>query len=284
MPVDVATIAAIPFFQLLNEPERATLAELLEIQQFAEGASLFHCGDAGQSLYIVRHGRVQVFVESAEGQRIIVGDNGPGELFGEISLLDGGPRTASAAAIEQTEVIVMDRGDLVELVQRHPHAAMALLTIMGRRLRSTDELLRSHVARNLNEEEDERLTFGDHVADRVATFGGSWTFIITFGVILVVWMIVNSVALLSPPFDPYPFILLNLVLSTLAALQAPVIMMSQNRQSSKDRLKADLDYEVNFKAELEVAHLHNKVDRMYAEMQSHFAKLEKASGVKDGTK
>lgn len=279
MPVELATIADIPFFQLLNDEERATLAGLLEVQQFAEGTSLFHCGDAGEALYIVRQGRVQIFVETAEGQRIDVGDNGPGELFGEISLFDGGPRTASAMAVEATEVVVMDRGDLLELVQRHPHAALALLTIMGQRLRATDELLRSHVPRNLNEEEEERLTFGDHVADRVAAFGGSWTFIITFGVVLIGWMIVNSIALLSQPFDPFPFILLNLVLSTLAALQAPVIMMSQNRQSSKDRLKADLDYEVNFKAELEIAHLHNKVDRMYAEMQSHFAKLEKAAKV-----
>ena len=159
---------------------------------------------------------------------------------------------------------------------------------MGRRLRLTDELLRTHVTRNLNVEEEERLTLGEHIADRVAAFGGSWTFIIVFGVVLAVWMGVNFLLVLrgaghglSPDksaFDPYPFILLNLVLSTLAALQAPVIMMSQNRQAAKDRLKADLEYQVNLKAELEVAQLHCKVDRIYEEMQANFARLNKAVG------
>ena len=147
---------------------------------------------------------------------------------------------------------------------------------MGRRLRSTDELLRTHVSKNPNLEEEERLTFGQRIADRVATFGGSWTFIITFGVVLISWIILNSLLLAGKPFDPYPYILLNLVLSMLAALQAPVIMMSQNRQSAKDRLKSDLDYEVNLKEELEVAQLHRKIDRLNEQMQAHLAQ----SGIK----
>src|SRR5205807_623024 len=146
-------------------------------------------------------------------------------------------------------------------------------------LRATDELLRTHVSRNLNVEEEERLTFGEHIADRVATFGGSWTFIISFGVVLLIWTMVNTFVLMQRAFDPYPYILLNLFLSMLAALQAPVIMMSQNRQASKDRLKADLDYEINLKAELEVAQLHSKVDRIYEEMQANFARLYKANGI-----
>jgi uncharacterized membrane protein len=142
-------------------------------------------------------------------------------------------------------------------------------------LRATDELLRTQVSRNPNLEEEERLTFGQRIADRVASFGGSWTFIIIFGVILAVWVFINSAALFSKHFDPYPYILLNLFLSMIASVQAPVIMMSQNRQAAKDRLKSDLDYEVNLKAEMEVAHLHRKVDHIYERLEDHWAKLER---------
>jgi uncharacterized membrane protein len=180
-----------------------------------------------------------------------------------MSMFDGGARSATAVAIEDSEVLALDREKLLAFIDRHPHAALDLLAVMAQRLRSTDQLLRDQVSRNLNLEEEDRLTFGERIADRVATFGGSWTFIGSFGLIMLVWVLLNTVLLASHPFDVYPFILLNLFLSMLAALQAPVIMMSQNRQASKDRLKADLDYQINLKAELEIAQLHNKVDRMY---------------------
>ena len=274
MATDASALADVPMFSLLDPDERATLGELLDPCRFSRGDTVFRFGDPGESLFLVRSGKVQVFVENFQGDKIPLADNEPGDIFGEISLLDGGPRTATAVAIEDSECLSLDREKLLEFVTRHPHAALDLLTVMGRRLRSTDELLRTHVTRNLNQEEEERLTFGQRIADRVASFGGSWTFIIVFGVILLVWMALN-VYMATHAFDPYPFILLNLVLSTLAALQAPVIMMSQNRQSQKDRLKADLDYEVNLKAELEVAQLHNKMDRLYEAMQAHFAMHEK---------
>jgi uncharacterized membrane protein len=198
-------------------------------------------------------------------------------VIGELSFLDGGARTATALAREATQTLVMHRDRLLEFIDKHPHAAMDLLTAVGRRLRATDELLRTQVSRNPNLEEEERLTFGQRIADKVASFGGSWTFIIIFGVILAVWVIINSTALLAKHFDPYPYILLNLFLSMIASVQAPVIMMSQNRLSSKDRLKSDLDYEVNLKAELEVAHLHRKVDHIYERLEEHWARLEKAN-------
>jgi len=281
MSAEMAMLSEVPIFALMDDNERTTLSQLLDTRHFDKGDTIFSYGDSGDAIYIVRTGRVQVYVENTQGEKIILGENERGDVFGEISLLDGGPRTASAVAVEDTETLTLDREKLLEFVTQHPHAAMDLLTVMGRRLRTTDELLRTQVSRNVNVEEEEMLTFGQRVADRVATFGGSWTFIIIFGFILVVWMTVNSYALRAllqwgkKPFDEYPFILLNLVLSTLAALQAPVIMMSQNRQASKDRLKADLDYEVNLKAELEVAQLHSKIDRVYEQMQAHFAHLEK---------
>src|ERR1051326_791080 len=279
MSADVTMLGEVPLFQLLDDQERGTLAEILDAHNFDKGETVFSFGDAGDSLYIVRRGAVQVFVENTEGEKIILGENLPGELFGEISLLDGGSRTATAVATDETECFVLSREHLLELITKHPHAAMDMLTVMGRRLRSTDELLRTHVTRNLNTEEEELLTFGQHIADKVATFGGSWTFIFLFAAVLISWVIINSELILKRPFDPYPYILLNLFLSMLAAIQAPVIMMSQNRQASKDRLKGDLDYEVNMKAELEVAQLHNKVDKVYEEMQANFARLNKATGV-----
>ena len=266
-------LAEVPVFSLLDNDERATLAELLETEHFTKGETVYHQGDAGDALYIVRAGRVQVFAESPVGEQIILSENEPGDVFGEISLLDNGPRTATAVVTEEAELLAFDREDLMQLISKHPHAALDMLTVMGRRLRATDELLRTHVTRNLNLEEEERLTFGQHIADKVATFGGSWTFIISFGMFLGLWMAAN-VVMASRSFDPYPFILLNLVLSTLAALQAPVIMMSQNRQASKDRLKADLDYEVNLKAELEIRHLHEKIDHILTRQWERLAEIQ----------
>jgi CRP/FNR family cyclic AMP-dependent transcriptional regulator len=278
MPADVAVLQEAPLFALLDEQERRTLAEIIDVVNFDKGATIFSFGDVGDTLYIVQSGAVQVFVENYEGSKIILGENTRGDIFGEISLLDGGPRTATAVTTEDTQLFALERQDLLDLITKHPHAAMDLLTVVGRRLRATDEMLRTHVAKNVNEEEEEMMTFGERLADRVAAFGGSWTFIIFFGAILLSWVALNTIALHDKGFDPYPYILLNLFLSMIASLQAPVIMMSQNRQGSKDRLKADLDYEVNLKAELEVAQLHNKVDKIYEEMQAQFDRMQKASG------
>lgn len=278
MSADVALLQEAPLFALLDENERQTLADIIDVVRFDKGATIFSFGDVGDTLYIVREGTVQVFVENYEGRKIILGENTRSDIFGEISLLDGGPRTATAVATEDAELFALERQDLLDLITKHPHAAMDLLTVVGRRLRATDELLRTHVAKNVNEEEEEQMTFGERIADRVASFGGSWTFIIFFGFILLCWAALNTILLHDKGFDPYPYILLNLFLSMLASLQAPVIMMSQNRQSTKDRLKADLDYEINLKAELEVAQLHNKVDKIYEEMQAQFDRVQKASG------
>jgi CRP/FNR family transcriptional regulator, cyclic AMP receptor protein len=275
MSTNVAMLGDIPVFSLLDHAERETLAQIMDCEHVAAGKVIFDMGDVGDCLYILRSGHVHIYVENTTGEKIVLGEFEPGEVFGEISLLDGGPRTATAIAMEDSELFVLTRDDLQSLITEHPHAAIDLLTMVGRRLRTTDELLRSHVSRNANVEEDERMTFGERVADKVAAFGGSWGFIFLFGTILFGWMLANAAWLNHRPWDPYPFILLNLGLSTLAALQAPVIMMSQNRQSTKDRIKSDLDYEVNMKAELEVAHLHNKIDKIYERIQEHWAQADK---------
>jgi len=275
MSTTVTMIGEVPIFGLLDDEEREALAQMMDCRDFKVGETVFHYGDPGGEIFILRSGRIELFVESDEGQKIVLAENEPGDVLGELSFLDGGPRTATALACEDTKLLTMHRDRLLEFVDKHPHAAMDLLTVVGRRLRATDELLRTRVSRNPNVEEEDRLTFGQRLADKVASFGGSWTFIISFGVVMLIWVILNSTALLLKHFDPYPYILLNLFLSMIASVQAPLIMMSQNRQASKDRLKSDLDYEVNLKAELEVAHLHRKVDNIYERIEDHFARLER---------
>ena len=274
MSADITMIADVPIFGLLDDEERDALAHMMDTRQFSQNQTLFEYGDAGSELFIVRSGRVEIFVENTEGQKIILGEHERGDVVGELSFLDGGARTATAVAVEDTQALTMDRERLLDFIDRHPHAALDLLTVVGRRLRETNELLRTLVSRNPNLEEEERLTFGQRVADKVAAFGGSWRFIIIFAAAMAAWVLLNTTALLKEHFDPYPYILLNLFLSMLAAVQAPVIMMSQNRQVAKDRLKSDLDYDVNLKAELEVAHLHHKIDRMYERLEAHLSRLE----------
>lgn len=274
MSTNVAMIGEVPIFELMDAEERAGLAEMMDCLDVKVGQTIFAYGDPGGEIFILRNGRVEVFVENTDGEKIILAENERGDVVGELSFLDGGPRTATAVAREDTQLLRMHRERLLGFIDKHPHAAIDLLTVVGRRLRSTDELLRTHVSRNVNIEEQEHMTVGARIADKVAAFGGSWTFIIVFFIVMVVWVILNSAALFGHHFDPYPYILLNLFLSMIAAIQAPVIMMSQNRQSAKDRLKSDLEYEVNFKAELEVAQLHRKVDHIYERLEEHFAKRE----------
>ena len=269
-----AIVAEVPLFSRLDDQERAALSALLRPRMFRAGERIFSAGDRGDALFIISTGKVRLELTTNEGECLLLDEVDPGEVLGELSFLDAGPRTASAIAQVDSELLEFERGQLLTFVQAHPHAALDLLGVMATRIRSSDLLLRTRVSRNLNEEEAESLTFGERLADRVASFGGSWSFIILFGVVLVAWVIGNTVALVKHPFDPYPFIFLNLILSMLAAIQAPVIMMSQNRQGTKDRMKTDMDYKIDLKGEMEIAHLHTKVDQIYEMLQNKFPSLE----------
>ena len=243
-------------FALLDPNEQDALNQHLRLQRYQDGHIVFRAGDASTGMYVVRSGKVQVFVDTYEGEQVILDELESGEVFGELSFFDGGARTASARTHGDTELLECTQDALLDFLTKHPHAALDLLSVMGKRLRKTDNLLRMRATRNANVEDDDQLTFGERVADRVASFGGSWT---------------NSLILQRRAFDSYPYILLNLFLSMLAALQAPVIMMSQNRQSAKDRIKADLDYKIDLKAELEIAELHKRVDAIYELLNSRQA-------------
>ena len=261
MPCDPAIFEEVSIFSLLDADERAVLAEQVELRRFAPRHRIYRSGDPGGKAFIVVKGRVEVAVIDEDNQEVVVDRPGAGEMFGLASMLAASPHSTTATAVEDTSAIEIDRHDLTALVQRKPLAGLDMLTTVGRHFQAAQELVRSRAARNPNEVIAERLTVGDRLADGVARFGGSWAFIVSFGVVLVAWVWVNLV-LARRAWDPYPFILLNLVLSMLAAVQAPIIMMSQNRQDAKDRLRSELDFAVNRKAEGEIIQLAARLNRI----------------------
>jgi uncharacterized membrane protein len=267
MSIDPDVLREVPMFKLFDEDEVRELWTHIQEREFVGGQTIFKVGDAGGEMFVVLEGRVETFILDSDGHRVVLADLEPGEMFGELSLLDDEPRSASAIAVTKTRVCCIDREDLRQLFAKKPHAAFDILAMMSRRLRAADQMLAERMARNSNTVIEEKLTIGDRIADGVARFGGSWMFINTFTVIMLCWMLLNTWPFLTGKvFDPPPFIGLNLVLSMLAALQAPVIMMSQNRQDSKDRVRADVEYEVNLRAETEIMELHHKVDKMKEEL------------------
>jgi CRP/FNR family transcriptional regulator, cyclic AMP receptor protein len=244
------TIRTVPLFESLDDGAAATLCDLLENVDCRAEQTLFRAGDAGNAMYLIERGQVQISVKAADGHEINVAELGPGDFFGEMAMLDGQPRSANATAMEDSRLAILSRKHFLSFMEGNSKVALQMLSALAHRLRQTDELLQRRVARNVNEEEAATLTYGDRAADVIAEFGGSWKFIIASITLFIVWVAVNTILLTRKPFDVYPFILLNLLLNMITALQAPIIMMSQNRQSHKDRLRADMDYKVNLKNEL----------------------------------
>ena len=263
--VSTETLSAVPIFQKLPQPDLEVLLTLWKPKTLREGEILFRRGDAGSSMFIIEDGSVEITVPALNLRRQLrVAVLHDGEFLGELALVDGLPRTATARALKECSLIEMNRVDFMEFLMQRPAVAISMVSVIGQRLRETDDLVTSLASKNVNEEIEERLTFGEHLADRIAEFGGSWTFISIFGVILFGWMALNTIQWWFRPFDEYPFIFLNLMLSCLAAIQAPIIMMSQNRAQKKDRLRSDLDYQVNLKSELLLQELHTKIDEVRA--------------------
>jgi uncharacterized membrane protein len=256
---DAEILRQVPFFALLDDEEIAVLATQVELTKFTPRQRIYRIGDAGGRAYVLVSGGVRVTTIDDDQQDVIVDEPASGEFFGFASMLDNGPHQTSAVAVDETVCIEVDRDDIETLIQRRPHAAMDMFTVLGRQIHAAQQLVRIRAARNPNEIIESEMTFGERIADGVAGFGGSWTFIITFLAGLVVYSAIN-VVLGRRAWDPYPFILLNLMLSMLAALQAPVIMMSQNRQDTKDRLRGELDFAVNRRAEAEVQALSRKLN------------------------
>lgn len=254
-------LSEVPLFSLLDPEERALLAAQVDLTSFAARQRIYRRGDPGGTAYVLLTGSVQVTTLDDDNQSVIVDEPNPGDFFGFASMFGETPHQTDAVAIEDSVCIEIDRNDISLLIHTKPHAGLDLLTVLSRQFHAAQELVRIRAARNPNELIEEESTFGEHVADAVARFGGSWSFIISFGVVLAIYTAIN-VFLGHGAWDPYPFILLNLFLSMLAALQAPVIMMSQNRQDTKDRLRGELDFDVNRRAEAEIKDLALKIQRL----------------------
>jgi CRP/FNR family cyclic AMP-dependent transcriptional regulator len=252
-------LKSVPLFALLDEEETAVLAAQVEVRHFAARERIYKRGVANGQAYVMLSGKVRVTTVDEDQQEVIVDEPACGEFFGFASMLEQTPHQTNAIALEQTSCLEVSRKDITVLLERKPHAGMDLLTSLGRQFHAAQELVRMRATRNANDVIETEATMAERVADNVARFGGSWTFIISFGVIMVVYTALN-IALRGKAWDPYPFILLNLFLSMLAAIQAPVIMMSQNRQDTKDRVRGELDYDVNRRAASDIQGLARKLN------------------------
>ena len=260
MPCNPEELRHVPLFELLDDDEAQVLAAHIEVRQFAPRQRIFKAGEPASHGYVVMSGTVRVTTIDEDQQEVLVHEPSHGELFGFASMLQECEHQATATAAEE-EVVCLEvgRDDLIKLLEKRPLAGLDMLTMQARQFHAAQKLIRTRASRNPNEVIEEQSTFGERIADSVARFGGSWAFIILFSVVLVVYSSIN-VALGNRAWDPYPFILLNLFLSMLAAIQAPVIMMSQNRQDVKDRVRSELDFEVNRRAEAEIQALAQKLN------------------------
>ena len=259
MPCAPTILREVPLFSKLDDDEMNVLASQVELRRFAARHRIYRIGDVGEHAYVMLSGRVQVTTVDDDQQDVLVDEPARGQFFGFASMLEKTPHQTNAVALDETSCVEVSREDIFTLLQQKPHAGMDMLSVLGHQIHSAQQLVRVRAARNPNEIIESESTFGERIADAVASFGGSWTFILTFLGILIVYTATN-VVLGNSAWDPYPFILLNLFLSMLAALQAPVIMMSQNRQDTKDRLRGELDFEVNRRAETEIQALARKLN------------------------
>ena len=267
MPATQMTLEAIrsvPLFASLDDEAAIELRNLLSETKVPQNTRLFRQGDIGDAMYLIESGRVRISIRDDDKQEVTLAELAQGDFFGEMSIIDGRQRSADAKVVEDAYLAVLPRDTFLSFVRTNPDVALEMLSALTDRLRRTDDLLRSRVSRNANEESRARATLADRAADMIAEFGGSWKFIGFSLALIVFWIIFNSFILIRG-FDPAPYQMLNLALAVIAGMQAPIIMMSQNRQGEKDRLRADLDYQVNLKNELSLAEVLRRLDVLESE-------------------
>jgi len=257
-------IRSVPLFASLDDRAAARLRSLLDVHNMPRGAPIFRKGDKGDAMYLIERGRVRISVKDEQQRELTLAELARGDFFGEMTIIDGKRRSADAVVIEDVRLAILSREHFLEFIHGNPVVALDMLSAVFARLRRTDELLQSRVSRNVNEEQEKRMTIADRMADVIAEFGGSWKFIGASMGLIVIWIIMNTF-LMTRAFDPVPYQMLNLVLAVVAGMQAPIIMMSQNRQSEKDRLRADLDYQVNLKNELSLTEVLRRLDVIESE-------------------
>ena len=258
-------IRSVPLFASLDDEAANDLRNLLRIRDVPSGAPLFRAGDQGDAMYLIESGRVRITISDDDQKEIVLAELAQGDFFGEMAIIDGKQRSANATVTEEARLAVLSRENFLGFIHDNPKVALEMLSATFGRLRRTDKLLQQRVSRNVNEEQKKRMTLADRAADLIAEFGGSWKFIGASIGFLIFWVLLNSWLLTGKGFDPFPYVLLNLVLGMITGLQAPIIMMSQNRQSEKDRLSADLDYQVNLKNELALTEVLRRLDVLESE-------------------
>ncbi len=280
-------IRSVPLFASLDDRAASELRDLLRTREADTDTVLFRAGDDGDALYLIESGRVRISVSDQDQRQIVLAELARGDFFGEMAIIDGKQRSADATVIEAARFAVLSRESFLRFIRDNPGMALEMLSATFSRLRHTDKMLQQRVSRNVNEEQDKRMTVSDRAADAIAEFGGSWKFILTAIGIIFAWIIFNSIILIKG-FDPAPYQMLNLVMGIIAGLQAPIIMMSQNRQGSKDRLRADLDYQVNLKNELALSEVLRRLDvleserlpLLFAEQNERLGEGKKATSIK----
>ena len=259
----IEALRSVPLFASLDDEAARRLRDLMSVREAAAGTLLFKMGDPGDAMYLIEAGQVRIYIHDGDGENLMLAELGDGDFFGEMAIIDGKPRSANAAVVERACLAVLAREDFLRFVRGNPDVALEMVSAISERLRRTDELLRQRVSRNVNEEDEARLTWADHVADSLAAFGGSWRFITYSAIFLVGWILLNTIV--KSGFDPFPYELLGLLLGVVAGVQAPIIMMSQNRQAEKERLRADLDFKINLKNELAISEVLRRLDLLESE-------------------
>lgn len=263
----------VPLFSEMDEQEVADIRAIMQEMKFRAGQVIIREGEMGDLFYVITEGHAEVLIRDADGAELIIHEVGPGDFFGELSMLTNEPRSARIRAVDSVTTLALERDDFFEFLRTNPHAAIDVMVELGGRLRDNDAILRRMVSRNVNEVVEEQMTLGERIADKVADTIGSWRFIIIQSMLIVLWITLNVVAWVEH-WDPYPFILMNVMLSFQAAYAGPVIMMSQNRQSAKDRLAAEIDHQVNTKAEFEIGLLVRRLDELEKTLDEGQAELK----------
>lgn len=268
----------IPLFSEMDEQEVAGIRAIMDELKFRPGQVIIREGELGDLFYVITEGHAEVIIRDADGSDVILHESGPGDFFGELSMLASEPRSVRVRAVDELTTLALERDEFFDFLRAHTHAAIDVMVELGGRLHEQDQILRRMASRNVNVVEEERMTRGQRIADKVADTIGSWRFIIIQTILLTAWIILNVTAWVKR-WDPYPFILLNLMLSFQAAYSAPVIMMSQNRQSAKDRLAAEIDHQVNTKAELEINNLVRRLDELEIAAEENHSELIRLLGI-----
>jgi uncharacterized membrane protein len=272
-------LRSVPLFASLGDEAAAALRELLELELRPAGSVLFRKGERGGAMYLIEGGRVRIHIRDEDGREVTLAELAAGDFFGEMAILDGKPRSATATVAEDARLAVLSRKHFHEFVRRNPEVALSMLAAITDRLRHTDEMLRQRVTRNLNEVEEGQLTFADRMADAVSEFGGSWKFIAATVAFIVFWVFYNTTLRHDQGVDPFPYQFLDVMNGIVAALLTPIILISQNRQGDKDRLRADLDYQVNLKNELALTEVMRRLDLLESErLPNLFAELREEMG------